>query len=178
MKDICIVNVLLAALVVVPSAVAAQNFEPYTFDVRLTQSIKAERGEIMVKENRSEPDSRMIPIRFVRLASRAENPDAPIVYLAGGPGGAGTTAMRGQRWLLFDRLRDVAGRDHTRPARHRPFEHAADVHLVRRDSNGPRHNARALHPPSPGGAGGVPGLLEAGGRRHPRLYDLGKRGRR
>lgn len=108
MKDVCIVTVLLAALVVVPSAVAAQNFEPYTFDVRLTQSIKAERGEIMVKENRSEPDSRMIPIRFVRLKSRAEHPGAPIIYLAGGPGAAGTTAMRGQRWLLFDRLRDVA----------------------------------------------------------------------
>ncbi len=108
MKHICIVAALFAALALVPSAAVAQTFEPYTFKVEVTQSIEAERGEIMVPENRSDPDSRMIPIRFVRLESRAENPDAPIVYLAGGPGVAGTQAMRGQRWLLFDRLRDVA----------------------------------------------------------------------
>ena len=108
MKHICIVAALFAALALVPSAAVAQTFEPYTFKVEVTQSIEAERGEIMVPENRSDPDSRMIPIRFVRLESRAENPDAPIVYLAGGPGGAGTRAMRGQRWLLFDRLREVA----------------------------------------------------------------------
>lgn len=89
------------------SAPGADVFKPYTFDVEITRTISAQLGEIMLPENRSSPDTRMIPVRFVRLPTRAKQPAAPIVYLAGGPGGAGTDAMRGQRWLLFDRLRDV-----------------------------------------------------------------------
>lgn len=108
MNRLHVVAVLVSASAVVPCVAPAQNFEPYTFEVQVTQTVEAERGEIAVPENRSDPDSRMIPIRFVRLESRAENPTAPIIYLAGGPGAAGTAAMRGQRWLLFDRLRDVA----------------------------------------------------------------------
>ncbi len=108
MQHLRIVAAVAAALALGSSVAVAQSFQPYTFEAKVTQTVEAELGEIMVPENRSDPDSRMIPIRFVRLASRAENPDAPIIYLAGGPGGAGTAAMRGQRWLLFDRLRDVA----------------------------------------------------------------------
>ena len=108
MKRLRIAATLAAALAFVPLSATAQNFEPYTFEAEVTHAIEAEKGEIMVPENRADPDSRTIPIRFVRLESRAESPEAPIVYLAGGPGGAGTAAMRGQRWLLFDRLRDVA----------------------------------------------------------------------
>jgi len=103
-----IVATLAITFLLAPSRTTAQSFEPYTFEVEVTKTVEAERGEIMVPENRSDPDSRRIPIRFVRLESRAENPGAPIVYLAGGPGGAGTGVMRGQRWLMFDRLRDVA----------------------------------------------------------------------
>lgn len=86
----------------------AQTFEPYTFEAEVTIPVEAERGEIMVPENRTDANSRSIPIGFVRLASRAATPKAPIVYLAGGPGGSGTRAMRGTRWRMFDRLRDVA----------------------------------------------------------------------
>ena len=107
MKHLCTV-VLVFVLVFAPAVAVAQTLEPYTFEVEVTQTIEAEQGEIMVPENRSDPSSRMFPVRFVRLESRAEVPGAPIVYLAGGPGGAGTAAMRGQRWLLFDRLRDIA----------------------------------------------------------------------
>jgi pimeloyl-ACP methyl ester carboxylesterase len=93
-------------LVVLPAR--AQTFEPVEFEVEIVETIAAERGEITVPENRSASDSRMIPIRFLRFESRAETPGAPIIYLAGGPGGSGTAAASGQRWKLFDRLRDVA----------------------------------------------------------------------
>ena len=73
MKHLCIVAALVTAFALVSSVALAQTFEPYTFEVEVTQTVEAERGEIMVPENRSDPDSRMIPIRFVRLESRAEN---------------------------------------------------------------------------------------------------------
>ena len=97
-----------AVVLVAADALAAQDFEPYGFDVEVTRRVEAELGEIEVPENRADPESRTIPIRFVRLATRSDRPASPIVYLAGGPGGAGTQAMRGQRWRLFDRLRDIA----------------------------------------------------------------------
>ena len=91
-----------------PGSAASQTTQPYTFEAQVRHTVEAELGEFTVPENRAAPGARSIAIRYMRLASRAERPGSPIVYLAGGPGGAGTQAMRGQRWLLFDRLRDVA----------------------------------------------------------------------
>ena len=82
--------------------------EPYAFEVELKKEIKAEKYQIKVPENRSDVNSRMIPLSFIKLKSRAKNPGYPILYLAGGPGGSGTRAMKGQRWLMFDQLRDIA----------------------------------------------------------------------
>ena len=87
---------------------AAQTLEPVDFELENGSTVMAERGEVLVPENRSDPESRTIPVRFLRFKSRSEEPAAPIVYLAGGPGGAGTAAARGERWAMFDRLRDVA----------------------------------------------------------------------
>ena len=86
----------------------AQAFEPVQFELDSGERVAAERGEVLVPENRSAPESRTVPVRFLRFASRAEEPAAPIVYLAGGPGGSGTRAAQGRRWAMFDRLRDVA----------------------------------------------------------------------
>ena len=44
----------------------------------------------------------------MRFRSTSPNPGAPIVYLAGGPGGAGTGAARGTRFPLFMAFREVA----------------------------------------------------------------------
>jgi len=82
--------------------------EPYLFKVELKKEVEAKKFEIRVPENRSNPNSRLITIGFVKLESRAANPGTPIVYLAGGPGSSGTRTMKGQRWILFDHLRDVA----------------------------------------------------------------------
>ncbi len=87
---------------------SAQSFEAVEFELQSGETISAERGVILVPENRSNPDARMIPIRFLRFKSRTEQPASPIIYLAGGPGGSGTGAARGERWAMFDRLRDVA----------------------------------------------------------------------
>ena len=83
-------------------------FEPVRFALENGETVAAEQGEVWVPENRADPDSRLVPVRFVRFASRAERPGPPVVYLAGGPGGSGTDAARGERWALFDRLRDAA----------------------------------------------------------------------
>ncbi|MBS3820078.1 hypothetical protein KGY73_11340 [bacterium] len=53
------------------------------------KTVEAERGSFKVLENRSNPDSRPIKLTFVRFESTSDNPGAPIVYLAGGPGGSG-----------------------------------------------------------------------------------------
>ncbi|MEO0398221.1 MAG: alpha/beta hydrolase [Pseudomonadota bacterium] len=46
-----------------------------------------ERGLIFVPENRSNPDSRSIPLHFFRAPAKKPEPDrAPVVYLPGGPG--------------------------------------------------------------------------------------------
>jgi len=82
--------------------------EPYSFEVEIKKEIKAEKYQIMVPENRSDKDSRMIPITFIKLKSSAKKPGNPIIYLAGGPGGSGTRAMKGQRWLMFEQLRKIA----------------------------------------------------------------------
>ena len=98
-------------LALAASGVAAQGQTAWApVDVALASgdTVAAERGEVRVPENRADPGSRQIAVRFVRFASRAERPGPPIVYLAGGPGGAGTDAVRGERWALVDRLRDVA----------------------------------------------------------------------
>jgi len=45
-----------------------------------------EEGLIFVEENRNDPDSRIIGIRFMRFRSTAEAPGEPVFYLPGGPG--------------------------------------------------------------------------------------------
>ena len=53
---------------------------------QLAGGIEAEAGTLLVPENRSAASSREIPVRFLRLRSRAKAPRAPLFYLAGGPG--------------------------------------------------------------------------------------------
>ena len=89
-------------------AIAQTRSEPYKFEVEIKKEIEAEKFEILVPENRSDSQSRMISLSFIKLESRAVKPGSPIIYLAGGPGGSGTSAMKGQRWIMFDRLRDIA----------------------------------------------------------------------
>jgi pimeloyl-ACP methyl ester carboxylesterase len=67
-----------------------------------------EKGELVVPENRSDPRSRKITLRYHRFPSTAAKPGYPIVYLAGGPGGSGIGASMGARRVLFEAFREHA----------------------------------------------------------------------
>jgi pimeloyl-ACP methyl ester carboxylesterase len=54
-------------------------------------TLDAVEGWIAVPERRSVPASRLIEVHYLRLKSRAARPRAPLVYLAGGPGGRGVS---------------------------------------------------------------------------------------
>ena len=108
LNSYCTTLIFIFVIACTPLTTKGQQFEPYTFEVQGVGTIEAERGQVLVPENRSSAESRIIPIHFVRLQSRAQNPGPPIMYLAGGPGGSGTGAMRGRRWAMFDQLRNIA----------------------------------------------------------------------
>lgn len=83
------------------------KIEPYVFDGG-GQKVDAELGHLLVPENRKNPDSKLIELAFVRFKSTAKNPEPPIIYLAGGPGGSGIGAARGTRFPLFMAMREIA----------------------------------------------------------------------
>ena len=54
------------------------------------QTYEGERGHLMVRENRKNPQSNLIELVFVRLKSTSDKPGYPTVYLDGGPGSSAT----------------------------------------------------------------------------------------
>lgn len=105
-------RVLSAAVLSCPFTCAADvdalSLQPETFEARSGIRVEAERGTLWVPENRSRQDSRRIKLEFVRFPATRETKAAPIVYLAGGPGGSGIEAARHERFPLFMALREVA----------------------------------------------------------------------
>ena len=83
------------------------KLKPYVFENEKGEKVDAELGVLLVPENRRDPQSNLIELAFVRFKSTAKTPAAPIVYLAGGPGGSGVGAARGSRFPLFMALREV-----------------------------------------------------------------------
>ncbi|MXO57661.1 alpha/beta fold hydrolase [Altererythrobacter gangjinensis] len=65
------------------------------------QTVEALEGSFSVPENRTDPDSRTLTLRYVRFAATGDKPGSPIVYLAGGPGGSGIATAKGRRFDLF-----------------------------------------------------------------------------
>ena len=109
---------LFALALLLPLAAAAQPtaaqpgarlaVEPTTFTADDGRTVPAEVGRFRVPENRGRAGGRTIELAFVRFPSTSPTPGPPIVYLAGGPGGAGTDAAKGTRFDLFQALRSVA----------------------------------------------------------------------
>src|SRR5215207_8535100 len=85
----------------------ALKIKPYTFENAKGEKVEAELGTLLVPENRSNPDSNLIELAFVRFKSTAKTPGPPIVYLAGGPGGSGIGTAVGSRFPLFMALREI-----------------------------------------------------------------------
>lgn len=79
--------------------------QPTTIEVRDVGEIEAVEHTLMVPENRKNPESREIALRFVVLPAIEPTGQSPVVYLAGGPGGSATGTAQSRRWPLFDALR-------------------------------------------------------------------------
>lgn len=84
-----------------------KKVEAHAFKLNNGESVDAELVSFNVIENRNDKGSKRITLRYVRLASTQEIHGAPIVYLAGGPGGSGISAGRGSRFAMFDKLREL-----------------------------------------------------------------------
>lgn len=104
-----------------------KNETQITFEAQNGTKVAAFKGWLEVPENRSNPDSRMIKLDYVRFPQR-ENSNAtsidrlkndsqngsitptpagsPIVYLAGGPGGSGIQTAKYKRFDLFMAMRE------------------------------------------------------------------------
>lgn len=84
------------------------KIESYEFITVSNDTVQAERGIFMVKENRKKSSSDSIQLSFIRFKSTNPNPSSPIVYLSGGPGGSGSKTAKYERFELFMKLREVA----------------------------------------------------------------------
>ncbi|MDZ3799262.1 MAG: alpha/beta hydrolase [Xanthomonadales bacterium] len=81
-------------------------FEPYAFETQQHGTIAGEVAFLEVPRRHEEPDGPTMRLRVVRLpATGGDGTAAPVVYLAGGPGGSGVGTARGPRWPVFDRVR-------------------------------------------------------------------------
>src|SRR5262245_53300980 len=104
----CVLLMLLLATIAIAQPKAGSlKLKPYTFENDKKEKVDAEFGTLLVPENRSNPESNLIELAFVRFKSTAKNPGPPIVYLAGGPGGSGIFAAKGSRFPLFMALREI-----------------------------------------------------------------------
>ncbi|MGY1459609.1 alpha/beta hydrolase [Luteimonas sp. A534] len=81
-------------------------FTPYAFETAQHGTIAAEVAFLDVPRRHGEPEGPRMRLRVVRLpATGGDGRAAPVVYLAGGPGGSGVGTARGPRWPVFDRVR-------------------------------------------------------------------------
>src|SRR5262245_3529143 len=87
------------------AAGASLVFSAHTFESARHDTVAAELGRLSVPERHGKPGSGVIELAFVRFPSTSPHPGAPIVYLAGGPGGSGIAAARGSRFPLFMAMR-------------------------------------------------------------------------
>ncbi len=82
-------------------------FAPYKMQFD-GQTVEAELGRLLVKENRSQAKSNLIELAFVRLKSTAAQPGIPTVYLDGGPGSSAINVARIPEYTAaFMKLREV-----------------------------------------------------------------------
>ena len=108
LKKCVILFFLLTVSVNAQPKAGAVKLKPYSFENEKREKVESEFGTLLVPENRSDPQSNLIELAFVRFKSTAKNPGPPIVYLAGGPGGSGIGAAYGARFPLFMALREIA----------------------------------------------------------------------
>jgi len=90
--------VALAGVLLASSAQAQQpsiSWEPFTFEASVVGQMTGERGFLEVPVRHSDPGGAKIRLPVVRLKTTNPNPGPPVVFLAGGPGNAGTRSLTG-----------------------------------------------------------------------------------
>lgn len=135
---------LCATPVLASGAPAPLVFSPYAMETKGNGTIATEEAFLEVPRRHSEPDGPRIRLRVVRLpATGGDGRRAPVVYLAGGPGGSGFGTALGPRWPVFDRVRretdvlllDQRGTDFSEMPPECPHEHKfADNQPLQRDA--------------------------------------------
>lgn len=104
---LCLINFPVAAQQVNQKKAGDLTIEPHTFKTEDNQKTAAELGRLSVPENRSNPQSKLVELVFVRFKSTARNPASPIVYVSGGSGaGLGAAALK-SRFPFFMAMREV-----------------------------------------------------------------------
>lgn len=81
---------------------------------------RADVGRVRVAEDRDASNTRAIELAVARLRSSAEEPGAPIVFLAGGPGEGATSLVEIPIWAPYLELGDVLLIDQRGTARSQP----------------------------------------------------------
>jgi len=84
----------------------ALRIEAYEFESVSGDKVVAELGHFTFPENRAKPDGKQLELAFVRFLCTSETCGAPIVYLAGGPGGSGIGTARFDRFPMFMAMRE------------------------------------------------------------------------
>ncbi|MEM8901701.1 MAG: alpha/beta fold hydrolase, partial [Bacteroidota bacterium] len=88
MKRIICITLILVGILSVSSSLLAQerlvDVKKKTYKTTEKLKIKGEEGYLVVPENRQNPDSREIKIKYVHLHSTSPTPATPIMYLEGG----------------------------------------------------------------------------------------------
>lgn len=83
----------------------ALEFVPYAFETERHGTIDAQVAYLDVPRRHNEPNGPRMRLRVVRLpATGGDGSAAPVVYLAGGPGGSGVGTARGPRWPVFEQV--------------------------------------------------------------------------
>ncbi|MBB4130389.1 alpha/beta hydrolase [Xanthomonas sp. 3075] len=84
-------------------------FVPYEFETEHHGAFAAEVAFLEVPRRHADPTGPLLRLRVVRLRATMGKADAaPVIYLAGGPGGSGVGTARGARWPVFDQVRQHA----------------------------------------------------------------------
>ena len=111
MKKLILTTGLLFCVWLGYSQVPAITLTDTVFTTAAGQKLQAQMGQLMVPENRSNPQSVSIPVYFIKLHSTAAIPGTPLFYLEGGPGSSCTWQAGNpeylERWASLLDLGDV-----------------------------------------------------------------------
>jgi pimeloyl-ACP methyl ester carboxylesterase len=103
-----LLSVVIGTLLCATAQAQVMSLQVHNFVADDGSKVAAELGTLSTPERHRNPEGKRIVLKFVRFKSTSATPGLPIVYLAGGPGGSGIAAARGERFPLFMKLREVA----------------------------------------------------------------------